>query len=136
MRLTANQSKLCHSSLEHTIYGKSCFLLAFLNLTTCHLSNLRSTNLLWSLSPLSSKILFSKLSSFSFRETEALVPGLTLRVFHVIASYYIFCIIVYSHSENCIRSYWLKPSGDTEPHGILFIRMMSCGKLSRSLSED
>ena len=49
-----------HSSLEHAIYGTSCLLLAFLNLTTCHLSNLRSINLISYLSPLS----FS-LSSFS-----------------------------------------------------------------------
>ena len=31
-----------HSPQEHAIYGTSCLLLAFLNLTTCHLSNLRS----------------------------------------------------------------------------------------------
>ena len=48
-----------HSSLEHAIYGTSC-LLAFLSLTNCHVSNLRSINLIWYLSPLS----FS-LSSFS-----------------------------------------------------------------------
>ena len=42
-----------HSSLEHAIYGTSCLLLAFLNPTTCHLSNLRSINLILSLSPLS-----------------------------------------------------------------------------------
>ena len=28
-----------HSSLEHAIYGTSCPLLAFLNLTTCHSNN-------------------------------------------------------------------------------------------------
>ena len=42
-----------HSSLEHAIYGTSCLLLAFLDLTTCHLSNLRSMKLISSLSPLS-----------------------------------------------------------------------------------
>ena len=42
-----------HSSLEHAIYGTSCPLFAVLNLTTCHLSNLRSINLVWSHSPLS-----------------------------------------------------------------------------------
>ena len=41
------------SSQEHAIYGTSCLLLAFLNLTTCHPSNLRSINLIWSPSPLS-----------------------------------------------------------------------------------
>ena len=30
-----------HSSLEHATYGTSCLPLAFLNLTTCHLSHLR-----------------------------------------------------------------------------------------------
>ena len=35
-----------HSSLEHATYGTSCLPLAFLNLTTCHLSNLRSINLI------------------------------------------------------------------------------------------
>ena len=35
-----------NSSLEHTIYGTSCFLLAFLNPITCLLSNLRSINLI------------------------------------------------------------------------------------------
>ena len=33
-----------HSSLEHATYGTSCVPLAFLNLTTCHLSNPRSIN--------------------------------------------------------------------------------------------
>ena len=42
-----------HSSLEHAIYRTSCLLLAFLHLTTCHLSNLWYVNLIWSLSPLS-----------------------------------------------------------------------------------
>ena len=42
-----------HSSQEHATYGTSCLLLAFLNLTTCHLSNLRSINLILSLYPLS-----------------------------------------------------------------------------------
>ena len=42
-----------HSSLEHATYGTSCLLLAFLNPTTCHISNLRSINLIWSLSLLS-----------------------------------------------------------------------------------
>ena len=42
-----------HSSLEHAIYGTSCLLLAFLNPTTCHLSNLRSINLILCPSPLS-----------------------------------------------------------------------------------
>ena len=42
-----------HSSLEHAIYATSCLLLAFLNLTACHHSNLRSISLIWSLSPLS-----------------------------------------------------------------------------------
>ena len=42
-----------HSSLEHAIYGTSCLLHAFLHPTTCHLSNLRSVNLVWSPSPLS-----------------------------------------------------------------------------------
>ena len=42
-----------HSSLEHATYGTSCLPLAFLSLTTCHLSNPRSINLVWSLSPLS-----------------------------------------------------------------------------------
>ena len=40
-----------HSSLEHAIYGKSC-LLPFLNPKTYDLSNLRSINLILSLSPL------------------------------------------------------------------------------------
>ena len=35
-----------HSSQEHATYGTSCLLLAFLNLTTCHLSNPRSINLI------------------------------------------------------------------------------------------
>ena len=35
-----------HSSQEHAIYGTSCLLLAFLNLTTCHLSNKSSINLI------------------------------------------------------------------------------------------
>ena len=35
-----------YSSLEYAIYGTSCLLLAFLNLTICHLSNLRSINLI------------------------------------------------------------------------------------------
>ena len=35
-----------HSSKEHAIYGTSCLLLTFLNLTTCHLSNLRSIDLI------------------------------------------------------------------------------------------
>ena len=30
-----------HSSLEHAIYGMPCLLIAFLNLTTCHVSYLR-----------------------------------------------------------------------------------------------
>ena len=38
-----------HSSLEHANNGASCLLLAFLNPTTCHLSNLRSINLIGSL---------------------------------------------------------------------------------------
>ena len=38
-----------HSSLEHAVYGTPR-LLAFLNLTTCHLSYLRSINLILSLS--------------------------------------------------------------------------------------
>ena len=38
-------------------YGTSCLPLAFLNLTTCHLSNPRSINLIWSLSPLSLSLL-------------------------------------------------------------------------------
>ena len=42
-----------HSSQEHAIYGTFCIFLAFLNPTTCYLSNLRSINLIWSLSPLS-----------------------------------------------------------------------------------
>ena len=42
-----------HSSLEHATYGTSCLLLAFLIPTTCHLSNLRSINLILSLYPLS-----------------------------------------------------------------------------------
>ena len=42
-----------HSFLEHEIYGASCLLLAFLDLTTCHLSNLRYINLILSPSPLS-----------------------------------------------------------------------------------
>ena len=41
-----------HSSQEHAIYGTSCLLLAFLSPTTCHLSNLRSINLILTLSPL------------------------------------------------------------------------------------
>ena len=41
-----------HSSLGHAIDGTSCVLLAFLNPTTCYLSNLRSINLI-SLSPVS-----------------------------------------------------------------------------------
>ena len=49
-----------HSSLEHAIYGTSCLLLAFLNLTTCNLSNLRSIDLILSLSPIS-----CSLSSFN-----------------------------------------------------------------------
>ena len=48
-----------HSSLEHAICRSSCFLLAFPNLTTWLHSNLRSMNVIWSLSPLS-------LSLFSF----------------------------------------------------------------------
>ena len=47
-----------HSSLEHAIYGTSCLLLAFLSPTTCHLSNLRSINLILSLSPLSCLLSF------------------------------------------------------------------------------
>ena len=39
-----------HSSQEHAIYGTSCLLLAFLNLTTCHISNLRSLHFILSLS--------------------------------------------------------------------------------------
>ena len=35
-----------YSSLEHKIFGTTCLLLAFLHLTTCHLSNLRSINLI------------------------------------------------------------------------------------------
>ena len=35
-----------HSSQEHAICGTFCLLLAFLNPTTCHLSNLRSINLI------------------------------------------------------------------------------------------
>ena len=35
-----------HSSQEHATYGTSCLLLAFLNLTTCHLSNQMSINLI------------------------------------------------------------------------------------------
>ena len=35
-----------HSSQEHAIYGPSCLLLAFRSPTTCHLSNLRSINLI------------------------------------------------------------------------------------------
>ena len=54
-----------HSSLEHAICGTSCLLLAFLNLTTCHLSNPRSINLIWSLSPLYPLSLL--LSSFFLR---------------------------------------------------------------------
>ena len=42
-----------HSSQEHAIYGTSCLLIAFLSPTTCHLSNLRSINLILSLYPLS-----------------------------------------------------------------------------------
>ena len=42
-----------NSSQEHAIYGTSYLLLAFLAPTTCHLSNLTSINLIWSLSPLS-----------------------------------------------------------------------------------
>ena len=38
------------SSLEYAIYVTSCLLPAFLSPTTCHLSNLRSINLIWSLS--------------------------------------------------------------------------------------
>ena len=33
-----------HSFLEHATYGTSCLSLAFLNPTTCHLSNLRLIN--------------------------------------------------------------------------------------------
>ena len=39
-----------HSSQEHAIYGTSCLLLAFPSPTTCHLSNIRSINLILSLS--------------------------------------------------------------------------------------
>ena len=35
-----------HSSKENAIYGTSCLLLAFLNLTTYHLSNLKAINLI------------------------------------------------------------------------------------------
>ena len=42
-----------HSSPEPGIYRTSCLLLAFLNLTTCHLSNLKSINLISSPFPLS-----------------------------------------------------------------------------------
>ena len=42
-----------HSPKEHAIYGTSCLLLAFLSPTTCHLSNLRSINLILSPYPLS-----------------------------------------------------------------------------------
>ena len=35
-----------HSSLEHAIDGTSCLLPAFLSPTTCHLSNIRSINLI------------------------------------------------------------------------------------------
>ena len=35
-----------HSSLEHATYGTSYLSLASLNLTTCHLSNPRSINLI------------------------------------------------------------------------------------------
>ena len=51
-----NPQTLSHKSLlEQAIYGTSCLLLAFLNPTTCHLSNLRWVNLLliWTLSFLS-----------------------------------------------------------------------------------
>ena len=40
-----------HSSPEHAIYGTSCLLLAFMNVTY-HLSNIRSINLILSLFPL------------------------------------------------------------------------------------
>ena len=46
-------SRTLHSSQEHAIYRTSCLLLAFLNHTTCHFSNLRSINLICSLSSLS-----------------------------------------------------------------------------------
>ena len=52
-----------HSSQEHALYGTSR-LLPFLNLTTCHLSNLRSMNLILSLSPLSCS--FSSLFLLSY----------------------------------------------------------------------
>ena len=42
-----------HSSQKNATYGTSCLLLAFLSPTACHLSNLRSINLILSLSPLS-----------------------------------------------------------------------------------
>ena len=37
---------LSQSSQEHAIYGTSRLLLAFIDLTNCHLSNLRSINLI------------------------------------------------------------------------------------------
>ena len=55
-----------HSSHEHAIYGISCLLLPFLNLTTCHLSNLRSMNLIWSLSSLNLPLLFSFVLGWGF----------------------------------------------------------------------
>ena len=42
-----------YSSQERAVYGTSCLLLTVLNPITCPLSNLRSINLIWSLSRLS-----------------------------------------------------------------------------------
>ena len=51
----------------HAIYGTSCLLLAFLSLTTCHLSNLRSINLIRSPSPLSLSLFLSSIVGALYR---------------------------------------------------------------------
>ena len=56
-----------HSSQEHATYGTSCLLLVFLNPTTCHLSNLRSINLILSLSPLSFHLFLSSIVGALYR---------------------------------------------------------------------
>ena len=50
-----------HSSLECAIDGRSCLLFAFLNPKTCHLSNLRSINLISSLFPVSLSLFLSSI---------------------------------------------------------------------------